>query len=1057
MFKRFSILQKTFLGVVIILIPILITFLITYNLIREHLKKTVLNNITALAEVYEGQVYQFLAMSKGRALDFASDGFIRESLQEIIQGKTKASAELNEHLLKNKMILDKTIHDIYIISLDGRIVSAALDRSKIGKDVSKEPFFINGKEGASVAEIDNGITGSPELAVSTSITNRITKEPIGVLVNHIYFSELNKILSGSFSRDAGAVSWDKKKHETLEAYLVNKNKLMVTESRFVKDAAFKQAVDIAPVDACLKSNKETTSFYKDYRNVLVAGASMCIPSMKWTLLVTINEDEALRPVIETQRYVLYTTAFVALLVGIMFAAFFKDVIIRLRRVSNAAKDIAEGDFNITLPVKSSDEIGILSDSFNNMAKEIGLRTAAIQKSQASLANAQRIAKLGNWEWDIIKNELQWSDEIYRIFGLSPQKFGATYEVFLNSIHPDDKEFVKESVDKALYEKRPYSIDHRIILPDGTERIVHEQAEVAFDEADKPLKMAGTVQDVTENKHAEAELKKLSTIIEQSINTIFIVDIKGDIEYVNPMFETVTGWSKEEAIGKNPRILSSGETTKAEYEELWNTILSGRTWRGSFKNKRKDGKPYWGNAVISPIKNEKGEITHFLAVQEDITEKKTAEERAQFLASYDELTCLINRARFVELIGNWLQNHADIGTGILMLIDIDGFKFINDTYGHGVGDEVLRRTAVFLQSAVKEIGAFYIKESEEIILGRMGGDEFAVFLPHLSDGQGIELSEQIRKRFELLHFAEMPAHATISMGIVSYPAHGTTTKELFTKADAAIYRAKEMGRNRCHFYRAEDRDLENLHSRLKEKERIQKALADGRFLPWFQPILDLKDNKIHHYESLARMQDSDGKILFPAEFIDTAERFGLIDAIDRVIVEKTMKLQAEMKRQGKELSFGMNLSGKVLGDADFLFFLKAKMRETGADPNYLIFEITETAAVSNLDKAAKFISALKLTGCKFSLDDFGVGFTSFVYLREMHIDYIKIDGSFIRRLHENTEDQHIVKSIIAVAKGMGIKTVAEFVEKKETLELLREYGVDYAQGYAIGKPGPRLLE
>ncbi|MBI5892687.1 MAG: EAL domain-containing protein [Deltaproteobacteria bacterium] len=1053
MLKRFSILQKTFLGVVIILIPILITFLITYNLIKEHLKKGVLNNITALAEVYEGQVYQFLDMTKGRALDFSSDGFIRESLQKIIDGqrndKISAVEPLNEHLIKNKMSLDKTIYAIHVISLNGRI-TASTDKSAIGRDVSKEMFFINGKHVVSVAEI------GANLAISAPLSNRTTGEPIGVLVNYMRLSELNKIMSGSFSKESGALSWDKNKHETLEAYLVDKNKLMITESRFVKDAAFKQAVDTAPVDACLRANEEMTSFYKDYRNVLVAGASMCIPSMKWTLLVEIDEDEAIRPVIETQRYVLYTTVFVALLVGVMVTVFFKDVIIRLRRVSAAARDIAKGDYNVTLPVGSSDEIGMLSESFNSMAKDIGARTLALQNSEASLANAQRIARLGNWDWDIIKNELRWSDEIYLIFGLSPQEFGATYEAFLNFIHPDDKEFVKESVNKALYEKKPYSIDHRIILPDGTERIVHEQAEVAFDKAGKPLKMLGTVQDVTENKHAEAELKKLSMIIENSINNIFITDIKGDIEYVNPMFEQITGWSKEEAVGKNPRILSSGETTRAEYEELWATITSGKTWRGSIKNKRKDNRPYWGNAVISPIKNEKGEITHFLAVQEDITEKKMAEERAQYLAAYDGLTGLLNRARFVELINKWMHSHAD-EQGILLLIDIDGFKFINDTYGHGVGDEMLRRAAVFLQNLFNEIGAPYIKESGEIILGRMGGDEFAVFLPYFNDGQGIEVSEQIRKRFEAVHFAEVPVHATISIGIVSYPAHGNTTKELFTKADAAIYRAKEMGRNRCHFYRAEDRDLENLHSRLKEKERIQKALADGRFLPWFQPILNLKDNKIHHYEALARMQGEDGKILFPSEFIDTAERFGFIDAIDRIIVEKTMKLQDEMKQQGKYISFGMNLSGKVLGDADFLFFLKAKMRETGADPNYLIFEITETAAVSNLDKAAKFISALKLTGCKFSLDDFGVGFTSFTYLKEMHIDYIKIDGSFIRRLHENPDDQHIVKSIIAVAKGMGIKTVAEFVEKEETIKLLKEYGVDYAQGYAIGKPGPKLLD
>jgi len=244
-------------------------------------------------------------------------------------------------------------------------------------------------------------------------------------------------------------------------------------------------------------------------------------------------------------------------------------------------------------------------------------------------------------------------------------------------------------------------------------------------------------------------------------------------------------------------------------------------------------------------------------------------------------------------------------------------------------------------------------------------------------------------------------------------------------------------------------------RLKERERIQKALNDDRFEPWFQPILDLTDNKIHHYEALARMKDENGDILLPGAFIDTAERFGLIGAIDRVIIDKTMKLQAETRRMGRELSFTINLSGKDFGDDDFLSFLHMRVKEPGANLCSPIFEITETAAVRDLNIAIKFIKALKSLGCHFSLDDFGVGFTSFIYLREMEVNYIKIDGSFIRRLHENANDQFFVKAITDVARGMGIKTVAEFVETEETLKLLKKFGVDYAQGTLIGKPAPNL--
>ncbi|MBI4745410.1 MAG: EAL domain-containing protein [Deltaproteobacteria bacterium] len=571
----------------------------------------------------------------------------------------------------------------------------------------------------------------------------------------------------------------------------------------------------------------------------------------------------------------------------------------------------------------------------------------------------------------------------------------------------------------------------------------------------------------------AELKKLAFALEQSINIVFLTDIKGNIEYVNPMFEQITGWSKEEAVGQNPRILASGETTKAEYEKLWNTILAGKTFRYTFKNKKKNGQYYWATAQIAPIKDERGEIVQFLAIQEDITEKKKAEDRAEYLAAYDELTGLYNRVRFMELMDKWIQaaqnppTHPSDGfpapffkggikgfpplskggfTAALLLIDIDEFKTINEIYGHNIGDQFLRHTAGLLKNSVEDV-------HRESVLAHLGGDEFAVFIPDINKNDALDVAEVMRKRIEGLYFTPFTTRFTASIGIALYPEHGAAVSELLSRADIAMYRAKASGRNRCHLYHPEDHDLEKIHSRIKEKERIQNALNQDHFLPWFQPILDLKDNKIHHCEALARMRGGDGAILLPGAFIDTAEIFGLVGAIDRVIIEKVIKLHAEIHRQGKEISFSINLSGKDLEDNELLAFLKSVILKQNVDPDHLIFEITETATVRDIDKAVKFINALKSIGCHFSLDDFGVGFTSFIYLREMGVDYIKIDGSFIKRLHEDNYDRLFVKAIVDVAKGMGIKTVAEFVENEEIIKVLKKIGVDYAQGYAIGKPAP----
>lgn len=660
-----------------------------------------------------------------------------------------------------------------------------------------------------------------------------------------------------------------------------------------------------------------------------------------------------------------------------------------------------------------------------------------------LAEAQHLAHMGSWVWDIQRNTLTWSDEIYRIFGRQPEEFEATYDAFLTYVHSDDRKMVTTAVTAALAHGKLYSIDHRIVLPNGTERIVHEEGQVSFDASGNAIRMLGTVQDITEKRRLEAELRTLSRAIEESTNLVFVTDAQGRIEYVNPRFERVTGYSIEEIRGQNPRILSSGETSQHEYVTLWNKITSGDTWQGQLKNKKKNGEAYWINGMISPIKSEDGVITHFLAIQEDISEQMRAVQEAQYLVMYDRATSLLNRETFIEQMTERIHECTTY-----LLLDVDGIKLINDTYGHRLGDEILKRIAAIL----KETLALMLPASS-YLLGRLGEDEFAIAAAGLCDNDGWQLAEDLRKRIENTTFTADVIRVTISIGVVALPMQGATATEILSRLDAAIFRAKGLGRNRSYLFRPEDKDLEKVHSRMRQKERIMKALDEDRFEPWFQPILDLQDRQVHHYEALARMRDETGNIVLPGAFIATAEALGLIHAIDRRMMAKVIAYQAELKRRGEDLSFAMNLSGKYFGDQELLKFLQATIDNTGATPGNLVFEITETAAISDLQHAITFINALKQMGCRFALDDFGVGFTSFVYLREMAVDFLKIDGIFIRKLHERREDQGIVKAITMVANTMRIKTIAEFVEYEETLNLLNDFGVNYAQGFFIGKPAP----
>jgi diguanylate cyclase (GGDEF)-like protein/PAS domain S-box-containing protein len=1194
--RGFSLTKKATLSVAVILLPVLVTFFYGYTNGKRRLSERLLNDISAIARAHEGQVYQFLEMSKRRAEDLSSDGLIRDEARRVLDGASKVA--LSGYLARNKLPLDRDVRAIHFIGPSGRVL-ASTDAASVGGDMSGYGLILDaGKPSVREARIeDTRETRQTIIAAYAPLTDRATGRPLGLIATFISLSGIEKVLTGASAGPPVTPPRPGRHAGAMDVYMVNRDRLMISPPRTLKGEPWGQTVDTTPVAACLDSGRATTGFYTGYRGAEVAGASICIPNMRWVLIVEADAGEAMAPIAAIRRSAVLAAFVVAGLLSLLLALFYRYIVLRIARVAGAAKAVAGGDYDVPIPVESGDELGVLTESFNAMASEIKERTHRLAESSERYASlisnipdvtwtadgakrtlfmspnslrvwgytpdeaysngalwsesvhpedrarvisafealfagagtfdaeyrlrrkdgrsiwvrdrafstyvrpgngpaadgimsditehrkaedalrardeqlrkAQAIAHVGSWDWDIERGRLDCSEETYRIFGVDPLDRGAIYPVFWDAVHPDDKGRVAESMNTALSGEGPLSphspyspcspcsIDHRITLPDNTVRTVHQEADVYRDASGRAVRMVGTIQDLTEARKAEFELKKLSMAIEQSVNMVFITNSRGVIEYVNPMFEKVTGFAGVEAVGQTPRILSSGETPNVRYEELWSTILSGRTYRGVHKNRKKTGGHYWCNCIISPIRDEKGEITHFLSVQEDITEKMRSEERIEHLARYDGLTGLINRVRFLDLIAEWMDGPGALGAaGALLIVDMDQFKFLNDTWGHATGDEFLRRAAKVLADAAKGASAALpARPADGPMVARLGGDEFAVFLPSADEARCMDLAERLRAAIAGFSFAEASISLTASIGAAMYPEHGRDPSTLFTRADAAVYRAKETGRNRCHFYRPEDHDLEKMHSRLAWKERILRALREDRFEPWFQPILDLRDGSVHHYEALARMRDEAGGVLLPGAFIDIAEKFGLVTSIDRMIVEKTLLVQSETRRQGKDIYFDVNLSGKDLGDEDFMAFIAATITKTEADPSRLIFEITETAAISDIALAAGFIKALKSLGCRFSLDDFGVGFTSFVYLKELGVDFIKIDGSFVKRLHESPDDQLFVKAMAEVARGLGIKSVAEFVEREDTVELLKKFGVDYAQGYLIGKPSPAL--
>ncbi|MET0108947.1 MAG: EAL domain-containing protein [Candidatus Thiodiazotropha sp.] len=455
---------------------------------------------------------------------------------------------------------------------------------------------------------------------------------------------------------------------------------------------------------------------------------------------------------------------------------------------------------------------------------------------------------------------------------------------------------------------------------------------------------------------------------------------------------------------------------------------------------------WVHSPLAGINDDNEPV--ILSVGLDITDREVAEQRLAWMASHDPLTELYNRRNFqVEFDKILTLAERYHHSTALIFFDLDQFKYINDTSGHQAGDALLQIVAKKLRE---------ITRSTEL-LARLGGDEFAIVIPETDIPGATQFADKLLSELKQITIP-LKGHShriSASIGIVTYPEHGSNSDQLLSNADLAMYQAKESGRDQWHIFSSQDQTHEEMKARVTWKDKIEQALAKDNFILFFQPIMEIAKGTISHYEVLIRMIESDGTLALPGEFIPVAERTGLIHQINHYVLRTSIQRLSSLNKASHDITLSINLSGRVIDDPELLTQLTHLLNSSGINPERLVFELTETAALADVNAAIDLMSELQGLGCRFALDDFGVGFSSFYYLRELPLDIVKIDGSFIKNLTTSTKDQVFVKALTEMASALGKDTVAEFVEDEATLKLLTELGVAYAQGYYIGRPSPEI--
>jgi diguanylate cyclase (GGDEF)-like protein/PAS domain S-box-containing protein len=690
---------------------------------------------------------------------------------------------------------------------------------------------------------------------------------------------------------------------------------------------------------------------------------------------------------------------------------------------------------------SSNEV--LENLVQERTSELLTSNKTLQRHKKLLDEAQKIASIGNYEWNLVSGEMEWSDQIYRILRVPAESVVPSLESLLEGILVEDYSRVNSAIRSALTSHQPYNVEHSIQRGDGSTGIVIQQGEVHYNDSGEPIRLIGIMQDITERHNADAKMRKLSAAVEQTADAVMITDVNGIIEYVNAAFTKLTGYESSEAIGQSPRLLKSGQLPEIYYRRLWNLVLKGEVFSDIIVNKHKDGQLYHEAKTITPQRDRHGKITHFISTGRDITDQILLQERMQHLVHHDALTGLPNRVLLTDRLeqamtrSKWHDRHVAV-----LFLDMDRFKVINDTLGHATGDELLTMMAQRLLACVREGDT----------VARLGGDEFAIVLNDVATREDVmhraqKVLEVVKAPFDL---EGRELFVTTSLGISMYPQDGDSCQVLLRRADVAMYNAKVGGKNNFKFYT--DHDEARELAQLGLESGLRRALERKEFFLAYQPLVETASQKIIGMEALLRWQRPDGQIVQPVEFIGLLEETGMILSVgDWVLQTACAQAQALNLSRQPPLRVAVNISLHQFRQHGFVQRVRDVLQLTGLAPELLELEITEGVLIDDVKEATQILEDLNATGVRLSIDDFGTGYSSMHYLRRLPFDTLKIDKSFIDGLPDSKDAGAIVTAIVTLAQSLELELVAEGVETREQLEFVRALGCNVIQGYIFSRP------
>ena len=685
----------------------------------------------------------------------------------------------------------------------------------------------------------------------------------------------------------------------------------------------------------------------------------------------------------------------------------------------------------------------------------------LQQSHALFSQAEQMCNMGHWEWDIIKGKMvSCSEQFAKIFGMSVSE-SLVYFVDAKHdeeiVHPDDRDLYRQHNRESMERQEGFDFEYRIVTKSGVVRHLHQFSTMVLNEHGQYIGTVGTVQDITERKLAEEEVRRNQALYRQAEQIGKMGHWEWD-ELADRMLTCSEQYAKifgvtvehmlNTAVSVQKEIIAVHEDDREHYKQVTQTADKNKeAWDVEYRTITSKGNEIYVHELGEPVFDQQGTLVRSFGTLQDITDRKRIEEQLSYQASHDALTGLINRREFEIRAQRLLSTiKRDQSEHALCFMDLDQFKIVNDTCGHIAGDEMLRQLSSLLTSTARHRDT----------VARLGGDEFGVLIEHCSLDDARRVANLLQKAVQDYQFTwqEHSFKVGVSIGLVAITQATTNLTDLLKQADAACYMAKDKGRNRIHVYDTEDIEIAQRHGEMQWVARINQALEEDRFCLYAQPIVALDGSTDIHYELLIRLVSRENKITLPDAFLPAAERYNLMPEIDRWVVEFAFKALKKHPAFVNQIQFiSINLSGQSLADNGFLEYVTRQIEEQEIEGRKICFEITETAAISNLGRAMMFISTLKKLGYQFALDDFGSGLSSFAYLKNLSVDYLKIDGMFVKGIVDDPIDFAMVKSINEIGQTMGMQTIAEFVESDAIKEMLNEIGVNYVQGNCVGRPRP----